>query len=49
MQVVSLTSRIVMIVGIEIKKRRKCDRDNLLHMQKYETSDLILVNVKNTK
>ena len=29
MQVISLKSSIVMIVGIEIKKRRKCDRDNL--------------------
>ena len=48
MQVISLTSRIV-IFGIEIKKRRKWDRDNLLHMQKYEASDLILVNVKNIK
>jgi len=36
MQVISLTSRIVMIVATEIKKRRKWDKDNLLHMQKYE-------------
>ena len=38
-----------MIVGIEMKERRKWDRDNLLYMQKYEASDLILVNVKNIK
>ena len=37
-----------MIVGIEMKERRKWDRDNL-YMQKYEASDLILVNVKNIK
>ena len=49
MQVISLTSRIVMIVSIEIKERRKWDRDNLLRMQKYEASDLILVNIKNIK
>ena len=49
MQVFSLRSRIVLIVGIEIKKGRKLYRDNLLHMQKYEPSDLILVNVKNIK
>ena len=45
MQVISLTSRIVMIVATEIKRRRKRDRDNILHMQKYEVSGLILVNV----
>ena len=34
-QVISWTSSIVMIVGFEIKRRRKCDRaDNLLHTQK---------------
>ena len=50
MQVISLRSGIVMIVGIEIKKRRRWDRGNLLHMQKYEASDLIIiVNVKNIK
>ena len=38
-----------MMVDIEIKERRKWDRDNLLHMQKYEASDLILVNVENIK
>ena len=49
MQVFSLTSRIVMTVGIEIKRRRMSYRDNPLHLQKYEASDLILVNVKNIK
>ena len=50
MQVISLTSGIVMIVSIKIKKRRKWDRDNLLHMQKYEASDpIIIVNAKNIK
>ena len=46
MQVISLTSRVVVIVATEVKRRRKWDRDNLLHMQEYEVRGLILVNVK---
>lgn len=38
-----------MVVGIEIKERRKWDKDNLFHTQRYEASDLILVNVKSIK
>ena len=49
MRVISLTSRIVMIVDIGIKERRKWEKDNLFHMQRYEASDLILENVKYIK
>ena len=42
----------MIIVGIEIKERRKWNIGTtvcILHMQKHEASDLILVNVKNIK
>ena len=49
-QGVKMHVRIVMIVGIEIKERGKWDRDTLLHMKKYEASDLMLtLNVKNVQ
>lgn len=38
--------KIMMIIRIEIKGRRKWDRETLLHMKKYEASNLILVDIK---
>ena len=49
MQLISLTSSIMMIVSIAIKERRKSDREALLNMEKYEASNLILADIKDVK
>ena len=49
MQVISLTSKIMMIISIETKERRKWHREVFFHMEKYELSSVILVGIKNIK